>query len=73
MQDPKRAAVEAFRALNFTVVAAGDSFNDTSMLGAAHAGFFFRPPESISRQFPQFAVTADYAALDAAIRGAARA
>lgn len=72
LQDPKRAAVEAFRKLNFTVIAAGDSFNDTSMLAAAHAGIFFRPPASIAAQFPQFAVTEDYAALGAAIRAAAR-
>ncbi len=68
MPDQKRHAVEAFRRLNFHVIAAGDSFNDTSMLGAAHAGIFFCPPESIARQFPQFPVTRDYAALGAAIR-----
>jgi phosphoserine/homoserine phosphotransferase len=71
MPDQKRAAVEAFRELNFQVIAAGDSFNDTSMLGAAHAGIFFRPPEVIAAQFPQFPVTRDYAGLDAAIRKAA--
>ena len=71
MPDQKRHAVEALRRLNFHVIAAGDSFNDTSMLGAAHAGIFFCPPESIARQFPQFPVTQDYAALGAAIRSAA--
>jgi phosphoserine/homoserine phosphotransferase len=71
MPDQKRHAVEAFRSLNFHVIAAGDSFNDTSMLGAAHAGIFFRPPESIAQRFPQFPVTRDYAALGAAIRSAA--
>ncbi len=71
MPDQKRLAVEAFRSLNFHVIAAGDSFNDTSMLGAAHAGIFFCPPESIVKQFPQFPVTRDYAALGAAIRAAA--
>ena len=71
MPDQKRAAVEAFRELNFQVVAVGDSFNDTSMLGAAQAGIFFRPPEAIAAQFPQFPVTRDYAGLDAAIRKAA--
>lgn len=70
MADQKRHAVEAFRRLNFKVVAAGDSFNDTSMLGAAHAGIFFCPPESIVAQFPQFPVTRDYASLGAAIRKA---
>ena len=71
MADPKRHAVEALRSLNFRVIAAGDSFNDTSMLNAAHAGVFFCPPENIARQFPQFPVTRDYAALMAAIRNAA--
>jgi phosphoserine/homoserine phosphotransferase len=70
MPDQKRHAVEALRRLNFRVVAAGDSFNDTTMLSAAHAGIFFRPPESIAAQFPQFPVTRDYAALGAAIREA---
>ena len=69
--DQKRAAVAAFRELNFQVIAAGDSFNDTSMLAAAHAGIFFRPPEAIAARFPQFPVTRDYAGLEAAIRKAA--
>ncbi len=67
MPDQKRAAVKAFKALRFEVIAAGDSYNDTAMLGAAHAGIFYRPPESIVAQFPQFPVTRDYAALRAAI------
>ncbi len=71
MPDQKRSAVEAFRGLNFAVVAAGDSYNDTSMLGAANAGIFFRPPASIAAQFPQYPVTQDYAALAAAIEQAA--
>jgi phosphoserine/homoserine phosphotransferase len=71
MPDQKRSAVEAFRALNFSVVAAGDSYNDTSMLGAANAGIFFRPPASIAAQFPAFPVTQSYAELAAAIEDAA--
>lgn len=71
MPDQKRSAVEAFRALRFSVVAAGDSYNDTSMLGAANAGIFFRPPASIAAQFPQFRVTQSYAELGAAIEDAA--
>ena len=69
--DQKRAAVEAFKALNFGVVAAGDSYNDTAMLGAADAGFFIHPPSAIADQFPQFPVMKDYAALRAAIDAAA--
>jgi phosphoserine/homoserine phosphotransferase len=71
MPDQKRAAVNAFKGLNFQVLAAGDSYNDTAMLGAADAGFFFRPPASIVAQFPQFPVTQSYAELGAAIDAAA--
>ena len=71
MPDPKRAAVKAFQALNFKVIAAGDSYNDTAMLGAAEAGFFIHPPESIVAQFPQFPVSRDYATLRGFIDDAA--
>jgi len=71
MPDQKRAAVNAFRALSFKVIAAGDSYNDTAMLGAAHAGIFFRPPESITGEFPQFPLTTDYRELMAEINAAA--
>jgi phosphoserine/homoserine phosphotransferase len=70
MPDQKRAAVNALRALNFKVIAAGDSYNDTAMLGAAHAGIFFRPPANIASEFPQFPVTRDYGQLMAAIDAA---
>ncbi len=69
--DQKRHAVNALRGLNFQVIAAGDSYNDTGMLGAAHAGFFIHPPEAIVAQFPQFPVTRSYAELHAAIDAAA--
>ncbi len=71
--DQKRAAVNAFKSLNFKVLAAGDSYNDTGMLAAADAGFFIHAPESIAAQFPQFAVTHDYAQLRAALDAAAHA
>ena len=71
MPDQKRHAVDALRGLNFQVIAAGDSYNDTGMLGAAHAGFFIHPPESIVAQFPQFPVTHSYAELTCAIDAAA--
>jgi phosphoserine/homoserine phosphotransferase len=51
----------------FTVVAAGDSYNDTAMLGEAHAGILFHPPENVIREFPQFPVTQSYAELRAEI------
>ncbi|UCE31837.1 MAG: bifunctional phosphoserine phosphatase/homoserine phosphotransferase ThrH [Burkholderiales bacterium] len=71
MRDQKRAAVQALKALNFRVLAAGDSYNDTSMLDAADVGFFFRPPASIVDQFPQYPVTTEYPDLAAAIDRAA--
>ena len=72
MPDQKRHAVNALRGLNFQVIAAGDSYNDTGMLSAAHAGFFIHPPEAITKQFPQFPVTRNYAELKTAIDGAAQ-
>ena len=71
--DQKRQAVRAFKGLNFRTIAAGDSYNDTAMLGEAHAGILFRPPDNVVREFPQFPVTRDYAALRAEIdRASAR-
>lgn len=69
--NPKFHAVNALKSLNYQVIAAGDSFNDTGMLGAADAGFFIHPPESIVAMFPQFPVNRSYAELKASIDGAA--
>lgn len=63
IQDPKRKAVQAFKNLNFKTVAAGDSFNDLSMLEEAHQGIFFRPPAAIAAQYPQYPVVQDYQAF----------
>ena len=60
MPDPKRAAVKALHGLNFKVLAAGDSYNDTSMLSEADAGILFRPPQNVIKEFPQFPVTTNY-------------
>jgi phosphoserine / homoserine phosphotransferase len=68
-QDSKRRAVEALRSLNFRTVAAGDSYNDTTMLGAADGGILFRPPANVVADFPQFPVTTTYDELrDAFVR-----
>jgi phosphoserine/homoserine phosphotransferase len=64
--DGKRRAVESLKALNFRVVAAGDSYNDTTMLGAADAGILFRPPQNVIAEFPQFPVTQTYQDLERA-------
>ena len=68
VKDQKLASVLALKNLNFRVVAAGDSYNDTSMLMAADAGIFFRPPPAISTKFPQFPVTQSYAELQTQFR-----
>jgi phosphoserine/homoserine phosphotransferase len=62
-QDGKRQAVRAFHQLNFRVVAAGDSYNDTAMLSEADAGILFRPPDNVVEEFPQFPVTRSYEEL----------
>ena len=61
--DGKRQAVLALQSLNYRVIAAGDSYNDTSMLGAADAGILFRPPQNVIDEFPQFPVTRTYQEL----------
>ena len=70
MPDQKREAVRRLKELNFQVVAAGDSYNDTAMLGEAHRGILFHPPESVTREFPQFPVTHGYGELRRAIDAA---
>ena len=68
----KKHAVLGFRALNFDVVAVGDSYNDTAMLGEAHLGILFRPSAKVRQDFPQFPVVEDYAALERHISEHAR-
>lgn len=63
MADQKREAVKALHRLRFKVIAAGDSYNDTAMLGEADAGILFRPPDNVVREFPHFPVTHSYAEL----------
>ncbi len=67
-ENQKQKSVAALRGLNYRVIAAGDSFNDTTMLLEADAGFFFHAPELIRAQFPQFTAFDDYGELLAAIR-----
>ena len=58
--DQKTKAVKALQGLNFQVISAGDSYNDTGMLQQADAGILFCPPEKVIREFPQFPVTRNY-------------
>ena len=60
MPDQKRETVRALHSLNYRVIAAGDSYNDTAMLAEADAGFLFHAPDTIRAQFPQFTAVDEY-------------
>jgi len=53
-KDPKRASVQALHSLKYRVLAAGDSYNDTSMLAEADVGFLIHAPRNVIAEFPQF-------------------
>jgi phosphoserine/homoserine phosphotransferase len=63
MPDQKKNSVAALQALNYKVVAAGDSFNDTTMLKQADHGILFHAPENVVKMFPQFPAVNEYADL----------
>ena len=65
--DPKRHAVRALQSLNFQIIAAGDSYNDVSMLTEADAGILFNPPDRLIADYPHFPVATDYTRLSTAI------
>ncbi len=65
--DGKRKAVLALKEIGFEVRAAGDSYNDTTMLGAADRGVLFRCPDNVAAEFPQFPRTREYSELMAAL------
>jgi len=62
-QNQKKSAVEAFKSLNFNVVAVGDSYNDIEMLRAADKAYFFHAPEAIKKEFQQFKAVETYEEL----------
>ena len=61
--DPKRKSINAFRLLNYTTIAVGGSYNDTTMLGAADAGILFEASQNVIDEFPQFPAVFGYGAL----------
>lgn len=67
IDDGKRRAVAGFKDLGFTVHAAGDSYNDTTMLSEADRGVLFRCPDNVAEEFPQFRRTQEYAELMSAL------
>ena len=65
-KDPKRQSVIALKSLYYRIIAAGDSYNDTSMLEEAHAGILFCPPQNVIDEFPQYPVAKNYEEFKAA-------
>ena len=63
ISDQKQKAVHALKTLNYNVIAAGDSYNDTAMLTEANVGFLFRAPENVRREFAQFKAIETYKEL----------
>ena len=61
--DPKRCSVKAFKSLEYRVLAAGDSYNDVSMLDEADAGFFYMAPDNVRADYPQYPFAQSYSEL----------
>ena len=70
IREQKREAVAAFKRMNYHVIAAGDSFNDTAMLKEANVGLLFHAPDAVKKQFPQFKAVETYADLMKLIKAA---
>jgi phosphoserine/homoserine phosphotransferase len=68
--EQKQRAVAALKLLNYHVLSAGDSYNDTAMLAEAHVGFLLHAPENVKREFPQFKAVESHAELMALIKAA---
>ena len=63
IRDMKKKTVQAFKEMNYIVIAVGDSYNDMDMLIEANQGILFRPPENIIKEFPQFPIVIEYSDL----------
>lgn len=61
--EQKQRAVAALKLLNYRVISAGDSYNDTAMLSEAHVGFLIHAPENVKREFPKFKAVESHAEL----------
>ena len=68
--DQKKKAVAAFKSLNYHVISAGDSYNDTAMLLEANVGFLIHAPENVKKEFPQFKAVESHAELLKLIKAA---
>ena len=66
----KQKSVAALKSLNYHVISAGDSYNDTAMLGEANIGFLIHAPANVIKEFPQFPAVESHAELLQLIKGA---
>jgi phosphoserine / homoserine phosphotransferase len=71
--DQKRKTVAALKQLNYNVISAGDSYNDTGMLLEANTGFLIHAPDNVKKEFPQFKAVESHPDLMKAIKGALNA
>ncbi|MHA2392936.1 MAG: bifunctional phosphoserine phosphatase/homoserine phosphotransferase ThrH [Promethearchaeota archaeon] len=67
LKEMKKRTVTAFKSMNYTIIAIGDSYNDIGMLETADYGILFKPPENVEREYPQFPVITEYSKLKALI------
>ena len=61
--NPKRQAVVGFKSMYYRTIAAGDSYNDTTMLAEADAGILFKAPDRVIAEFPQYPAVHTYEEL----------
>jgi phosphoserine/homoserine phosphotransferase len=61
--NPKRQAIVGFKSMYYRTIAAGDSYNDTTMLAEADAGILFHAPDNVIKEFPQFPAVQTFADL----------
>ena len=61
--NPKRQAIVGFKSMYYRTIAAGDSYNDTTMLAEADAGILFNAPDNVIKEFPQFPAVQTFADL----------
>ena len=62
-RDQKRRPWRRSSRMNYHVVSAGDSYNDTAMLLEANVGFLIHAPENVKKEFPQFKAVENHADL----------
>ena len=68
LQDGKRKEIQAFKRLNYRMFAAGDSYNDLTMIHEADGGCLFRAPQKILEEEPGLQIAQTYGEFATIIR-----